>query len=212
MFYDALSPGHGLPHRPTNALVVPRPVGWISTISLDGVTNLAPYSFFNLVNGDPPQVMLSSERRAGGERKDTQRNIEETGEFVFNLCTWDLREAMNLSASIEAPSFDELKAAGLTPAPSRLVRPPRVAEAPIHLECRLQQVVALQHTRRGHDILIGDVVGVHIDDAYITDGLVDTAKMRVLARLGYNDYAVIENVLSMPRLNATELAAMGIVQ
>ena len=141
MFYDPRKSPHGLPHNPLNSLVLPRPIGWISTVSSEGVANLAPYSFFNLINGDPPMVMFSSQRRNDGEKKDTQRNAEETGDFVFNLCCWDLREQMNLTASIEEPRFDELAAVGLSPAPSVNVKSPRVAEAPVHLECVVQQVV-----------------------------------------------------------------------
>lgn len=212
MFYNPTNEKHGLAHNPINSCVVPRPIGWISTISPEGIVNLAPYSFFNLVEGNPPMVMFSAQRRDDGEKKDSQRNAEDTGEFVFNLATAALADQMNLSASIEEPRLDELAKVGLTAAPSRNVRPPRVAESPIHFECRLQQVVALKNTRPGHphDILIGDVVGIHIADEVLTDGIIDMAKLRPLARLGYNDYAIIEEIFTLKRLNATELAARGL--
>lgn len=211
MFYNPTIEKHGLAHNPINSCVVPRPIGWISTMSPDGVVNLAPYSFFNLVNGDPPMVMFSAQRRNDGEKKDSQRNAEDTGEFVFNLATAALTDQMNLTASIEEPRLDELATVGLTAAPSQLVRPPRVAESPIHFECRLQQVVTLKGTHPGHphDVLFGDVLGIHIADEVLTNGDIDMAKLRPLARLGYNDYAVIEEIFTLKRLNRQELAARG---
>jgi flavin reductase (DIM6/NTAB) family NADH-FMN oxidoreductase RutF len=214
MFYDPLKKDHGLPHTPLNALVAPRPIGWITTLSRDGVVNLAPFSYFNLVSGDPPVVMFACSPRPDNRRKDSQVNAEQTGEFVFNLATWDLREQMNLTASIEEPDFDELQAAGLTPARSELVRPPRVAESPVHFECRYLQTVDMPPSAAGHyaSVVIGQVIGIHIDDSVIVDGIVDVAKMRPIARLGYNDYVVVTELFTMPRLNAQQLQELGLLK
>ena len=129
MFYEPMKKDHGLPHTPLNACVMPRPIGWISTVSRDGVVNLAPFSYFNLVSGDPPVVMFAASPKPENRRKDSQINAEATGEFVFNLATWDLRDQMNVTASIEEPNFDEMEAVGLTPAPSKLVRPPALTSS-----------------------------------------------------------------------------------
>jgi flavin reductase (DIM6/NTAB) family NADH-FMN oxidoreductase RutF len=212
MFYESLTRSHGLPHSPLNACVMPRPIGWISTVSREGVVNLAPFSYFNLVSGDPPVVAFAASPKPDNGRKDSQINAEETGEFVFNLATCDLRDQMNVSASIEEPDFDEMAAVGLTPAPSRLVKPPRVAESPVHFECRYVQTVDMPPSAGGlyASLVIGRVVGIHIDDSVIVDGIVDVTRMRPLGRLGYNDYVVVDEVFTMPRLSRQELAARGI--
>ncbi len=174
MFYRPATEPHGLPHNPFNALIVPRPIGWISSIAPDGGANLAPYSFFNGVSYAPPQVMFSGGPRQApttpeGElstQKDSVTNIEATGEFVVNIATWDLREAMNKSAIEAPPDFDEFDYAGVTKTPSELVAPPRVAESPIHLECAYLQSVALK-AKEGHEpnvVIIGEVLGIHIDE------------------------------------------------
>ena len=138
MFYDAVANSHGLAMDPFKALVAPRPIGWISTLGKNGVVNLAPYSFFNAVSEDPHFVMFAS-----GGRKDSQRNAEETGEFVCSLATYDLREAMNRTSAAVGPEVDEMRLAGLTPAPSRLVAPPRVKELPVAFECRYWRTIEL---------------------------------------------------------------------
>jgi flavin reductase (DIM6/NTAB) family NADH-FMN oxidoreductase RutF len=195
-----------------NALVAPRPIGWITTVSRDGVVNLAPFSYFNLVSSDPPVVMFATSPRPDNGRKDSQVNAEQTGEFVFNLATWDLREQMNLTASIEEPDFDEMRAAGLTPAPSKLVRPPRVAESPVHFECRYLQTVDMPPSAAGHhsSMVIGQVVGIHVADSVLVDGIVEVARMRPIARLGYNDYTVVDEVFTMPRLTGAQLQELGL--
>ncbi len=192
-------------HSVFTALVVPRPIGWISTVSAGGVVNLAPFSYFNAVTGDPPCVMYCPNglKPKTGEIKDSVANAEATGEFVFNLCTYDLREQMN-ATSVHAPAdVDEMREAGLEPAQSEMVAPPRVAAAPVALECKHLQTVRLPKSRRGapNHIVIGQVVGVHISEEVISGGMVDIAKLRPVARLGYLDYAVIEpeNVFSLPR-------------
>lgn len=188
MHYDTAKRDHGLPHDPFKALVVPRPIGWVSTIGNDGVVNLAPYSFFNAVSDRPPMLVFSS-----GGTKDSLRNIVDTGEFTCSIATWALREAMNLSSASVAPGVDEFELAGLAKAASRFVKPPRVAESPAAFECRLWQTLALPAPRRGegYTLVLGAVVGVYIDDAYIKDGLVQSGEMRPLARLGYMDYSVL---------------------
>jgi len=203
MHYDTAKRDHGLPHDPFKALVVPRPIGWVSSIGKDGVANLAPYSFFNAVSDRPPMLMFSS-----GGHKDSLRNILDSGEFTCSIATWTLREAMNLSSALVAPSVDEFELAGLTKADSRFVKPPRVAEAPAAFECKLWQTLPLPAPPRGdgYTLVIGSVVGVYIDDAFIQDGLVQSGAMRPLARLGYMDYSVLtpEAMFTMNRPVATD--------
>ncbi len=187
---------------PFKALVVPRPIGWISTISAAGAVNLAPFSFFNGVSDDPPCVMYcpNGTHRDGGP-KDSLKNVQETGEFVFNLCNWELREKMNLTAEHLPRGVDEMSAAGLAALPSEKVAPPRVAAAPAAFECRHIQTVDLPvgSGGKGSHIVIGEVVGIHIDDSVIVDGIVDIGLLRPVARLGYMDYAVVEESFSMAR-------------
>lgn len=186
-----------LPHDAFKAIVAPRPIGWITSVDADGRVNLAPYSFFNGVSSNPPIVMFASEGR-----KDSVRNIETTGEFVCNLATWELREAMNATSAPLPYGANEMERAGLSPAPSRLVRPPRVAAAPCTLECRLLQLVALDDLYgkpAGCHIVFGQVVGIHIDDRFIVNGILNTAAMQPIARCGYDQYAVVESLFSMRR-------------
>lgn len=188
MFYETAANAHGLPHDPFKALVTPRPIGWITAISAKGEINLSPYSFFNAVSERPPMVAFSS---AG--RKDAVTFVEETGEFVCNLATFDLREQMNLTSAVLPRGENEMDHAGLAAAPSRLVKPPRVAAAPAALECKWVQTVPLNPLGGGEPsyyLVIGQVVGIHIDDRFIVEGLVDTAAMRPIARSGYRDYFV----------------------
>jgi flavin reductase (DIM6/NTAB) family NADH-FMN oxidoreductase RutF len=196
MFYEP-SKGHGLPHDPSKAIVAPRPIGWISTIDRDGKVNLAPYSFFNAVSTRPFIVWFSSE----GE-KDSATMAAETGEFVANLVSRDLAEKMNRTA-VDAPrGVSEFTYADLAMAPSRLVAPPRVAEAPAALECKVTEILrpkALDGTQTSAIVVAGEVVGVHIDDAYLKDGLFDIVRSGNVARLGYMDYASVNEVFSMRR-------------
>ena len=195
MFYDAVSNTHGLERDPFTALVSPRPIGWISTLDVNGVVNLAPYSFFNAVSTNPHFVMFSS-----GGRKDSQRNAEETGEFVCSLATYELREAMNRTSRHVESHVDEMALAGLSPAPSTIVAPPRVAESPVAFECRYWRTIDLpgaEGEARTHAIVLGQVVGIHIDDEALVAGKVDVTKLRPIARLGYRDYAVIDEVFEL---------------
>ncbi|MGE0715230.1 MAG: flavin reductase family protein [Alphaproteobacteria bacterium] len=202
MFYRADQP-HGLRHNPFNAIVVPRPIGWISTVDGEGRANLAPYSFFNGVAYTPPQVMFSSTsaHMQGGGFKDTVANARDTGEFVVNICTWALREAMNMTSAPAPHEVDEFALAGLTAAPSELVRAPRVAESPIHLECRTTTIVDLPtaNPQQPNTVVFGEVVGIHIDDAVIADGLVDYHRVKPIGRLGYMDYVLVDNVFAIQR-------------
>ena len=180
-FYEPKN-GHGLPHDPFNAIVGPRPIGWISTQSAAGALNLAPYSFFNAFNYTPPIVGFSSIGY-----KDTVRNIEATGEFVWNLATRPLAEQMNQTCAAVPPDTSEFELAGLTPAPSRLVAVPRVLESPVSFECRLTQILQLQ----GVDgekvpswLVLGEVVAIHIAQALLKDGIYDTASAGHILRGG----------------------------
>lgn len=201
MFYEPAK-GHGLPHDPFKAIVAPRPIGWISTVSGQGEVNLAPYSFFNAISSHPPLVMFSSD----GD-KDSTTFVRETGEFVVNLVGHALAQKMNASA-VDAPrGVSEFGYAGLTSAPSRLVAPPRVAEAPAALECRATEIFrpkTIDGEMSENVVVIGQVVGVHIDDAMLTNGLFDVVKAGSVARLGYMDYSAVSETFAMrrPRWNA----------
>jgi flavin reductase (DIM6/NTAB) family NADH-FMN oxidoreductase RutF len=189
-----------LPHDPFKAIVAPRPIGWITSISAKGDINLAPYSFFNGVNSRPNLVMFGSEGF-----KDSVSNIAETAEFVCNLATWDLREAMNATSAPVSHGINEMARAGLAPAPSTIVKPPRVAASPCALECKLIRIVPMT-TAAGEPVdchvVFGEVVGVHIDERYIVDGRLDTAAMKPIARCGYDKYAVVDSLFAMTRPNA----------
>ena len=180
-FYEP-SKGHGLPHDPFNAIVGPRPIGWISTKGTDGSINLAPYSFFNAFNYTPPIVGFSST-----SPKDSLRNCRETGEFVWNFVTRPLAEAMNESCRAAPYGTDEFELAGLEKAPSRLVAPPRVAAAPVQFECKVSDIIPL----RGHDgratngtLVLGEVIAIHIDRTLLKDGIFDTFAAQIVLRAG----------------------------
>ena len=200
MFYRP-EDGHGLPHNPFNAIVTPRPIGWISTIGADGAVNLAPYSFFNAVATEPPMVMFSSNGKQAHGTKDSVANAEATGEFVCNMATWDLRDPMSQTSRPVPPEVDEFELAGLETQPSELVKPPRVKASPIHLECVYHQTLELPCDIEGgrNAICLGRVVGVHIRDEFLTNGKVDIARIKPLARLGYQDYTVAEKVVKITR-------------
>ena len=202
MFYTTEKNDHGLPHDPFKAIIAPRPIGWITTMSAAGAINLAPYSYFNGVHSKPPLVMFASETR-----KDSLSFVEETKEFVCNLATYALRDQMNQTSAPYPRGVDEMRAAGLTAAPCRLVKPPRVAESPCALECKWLQTVALNDVN-GRQlegfVVIGQVVGVHIDERFIKNGLLDTAAMRPIARGGYHDYSVVETSFSLKRPTSVE--------
>jgi flavin reductase (DIM6/NTAB) family NADH-FMN oxidoreductase RutF len=180
--------------------VVPRPIGWISSLSADGVANLAPFSQFNNLTFDPPYVMFSSNQTMGAHRKDSVVNAEATREFVWNMATWELREQVNITAMDWPSGTDEFAEAGLEKAPSILVGPWRVKRAPVQFECMYHSTVRLPGNgpMGTVDIVIGEVVGIHIDDAFITpEGRVDVLKARPIARMGYFDYTSVLEIFEM---------------
>lgn len=198
MFYE---PEHRdrtlLPHSPLKTIIAPRPIGWISTLSEAGVANLAPYSFFNMLDEDPCIVLFSS-----SGAKDSARNAAATGEFVVNLATRDLMEAVNLTSKVVPPEVSEFDLAGLERAPCRLVKPPRVAAAPCALECvhiETQMLKDRHGEETGARLVFGQVVGVHIDERFIAEGRLRMDLMHTLARCGYFDYASIDALTDLPR-------------
>ncbi|HEY2453907.1 MAG TPA: flavin reductase family protein [Scandinavium sp.] len=182
MYFYQPSDGHGLPHDPLNAIIGPRPIGWIASVDAAGKRNLAPYSFFNCFNYRPPIIGFAS-----SGWKDSVRNIVETKEFVWNLTTVDLASAMNETSASLAHGEDEFARAGLTPIESRLVRAPRVAESPVNFECRLSQCIQLtgaDGTAVDTWLVLGEVVAVHIDESLLENGIYQTAKARPVLRAG----------------------------
>jgi len=213
MFYEPGKTAHGLPRDPFKSCVVPRPIGWISTVSARGVHNLAPFSQFQNLTFDPPYVMFASNQNTQGRRKDTVVNTEATGQFVWNMATYELREAVNKSAEEVSPEVDEFDLAGVTKTPCRVVKPCRVAESPIHFECLYHQTIRLpgNGTMGTVDIVIGRVIGIHIkEDVIGPDGRIDVLKIRPIARLGYHDYTSVESVFQMviPGNDPRRLAGM----
>jgi flavin reductase (DIM6/NTAB) family NADH-FMN oxidoreductase RutF len=200
MFYEAKRNDHGLQFDPFKSCVVPRPIGWISTLSKEGIPNLAPYSQFQNLTFDPPYVMFAANQKTDGKRKDSVVNAEQCQEFVYNMATYDLREAMNKTSQEVAPAIDEFELSGVTKQPSTIVKPYRVAESPIQFECRYHQTLRLpgNGVMGTVDVVIGEVLGVHIKDDFIMpDGKLDILKMRPIGRLGYYDYTCIESIFEM---------------
>ena len=186
---------HGLKYSPLKALVFPRPIGWISTLSKEGQANLAPYSFFNLISEQPPLLAFNS-----FGAKDSASNAEQTGEFVHNLCTYAQKEAMNASAKAVASSCDEFELAGLEKIPSVMLKAPAVKQAPARLECRVEKIIDLPCDADQRSMLvIGRIVCVHIDDAYIKQDLIDQQALDLIARCGYHSYARTSDFFSLPR-------------
>jgi flavin reductase (DIM6/NTAB) family NADH-FMN oxidoreductase RutF len=200
MQYDPRSERSGLAFDPFKSCTVPRPIGWISTVSTTGIANLAPFSQWQNLTFDPPMVMFASNQTADGRRKDTVVNAEATGYFVWNMATWDLREAVNISAADFPPDVDEFERAGVTKARCHEAPGPRVAESPVHMECKYHSTTRLPG--RGPmgtvDIVFGEVVRVHIrDDVVLPSGKLDIAKIAPIARLGYYDYCVVRETFEM---------------
>jgi len=199
MFFKT-NESHGLPHHPFKACVAPRPIGWISTVSPEGIGNVAPFSFFNGVAQDPPQLMISvNGPTPHSDVKDTLYNIENTKEFVVNVATYDLKDEMFRSAAPEHPDMDEAELAGLEMIPSNLIKPKRIKNSPIHMECVLTQIVPLLCDSESdrNTAIFGKVVGMHIDDDVIVDGKVDIRKVNPISRLGYKDYATVGELFQM---------------
>ncbi|MHB1930582.1 MAG: flavin reductase family protein [Acidimicrobiales bacterium] len=209
----APSEGHGLAHDPFKSCTVPRPIGWLSTLSREGVANLAPYSQWQNLTWDPPMVMFAANQSVLGGKKDTVRNAEETGWFVWNMATWELREAVNVSSKATPPEVDEFELAGLEKAPSQESAVPRVRRSPCHFECRYLQTVRLPASTdvATVDLVIGRVERVHVVDSFIGgDGKLDVGRIQPIARLGYYDYTVVESVFEMlpPEASEAELAGL----
>ena len=210
MFYETEKNDHGLARPPFKSIAVPRPIGWISTLDADGKANLAPYSQFTNVTFDPPYVLISINMTPESKRKDTTNNIERTGEFVHNMVTYELMDKMNLTAAAFPPDVDEFEMAGLTKAESVLVKPYRVAESPVQLECKYVQTIHLPGTSSvgSADIIIGKVVGVHIKDEVIgPDGKLDMLKIKPLARMGYSDYTYVDKIITIEPSDAADDSA-----
>ena len=212
MFYEPAKNNHGLRFAPFKSCIVPRPIAWVSTVNAKGIINLSPFSQNNILGWDPPYVMFSAFTRFDGRRKDSVANAEETGEFVFNMATYALRDAVVLTSAIEEPGIDEMAQASLTPAPSRLVKPPRVAECPISLECKHYQTTILPSDTPTlyNSVVVGRVVGIHIDDSIITaSGKLDMVKVRPLARMGYLDYTSVTDVFELRPENTSDNSVIG---
>lgn len=213
MFYEPGRTPHGLPHDPFKSCVIPRPIGWISTVDREGRHNLAPYSQFQNVSFNPPIVMFSANQDSQGRRKDSVRNAEDTGEFVWNMATYELREAVNVTGEELPPEVDEFARAGLQTLPSRLVKPMRVARSPIQFECVYLNTLRFpgEPPMGSADVVFGRVVGIHIaDEALTADGLVDVLKLQPLARMGYYDYTWVQDRFAMviPGSNRALLAGL----
>jgi flavin reductase (DIM6/NTAB) family NADH-FMN oxidoreductase RutF len=185
MFYDAIRNDHGFAVDPFKALVAPRPIGWISTLAPNGIANLAPYSYFNAMSQNPHYVVFGS-----GGYKDSLRNIEATREFAVNMATYDLRDAMNATSASAPPNTDEFELAGLAKAHCQLIKSPRVAASPACLECKLHRIIELpdDEGKVSDWMIVGRVIGIHIDDRFIENGRVNTAAMQPIARMGYSEY------------------------
>ncbi|WP_375595993.1 flavin reductase family protein [Algihabitans albus] len=194
---------HGLPYNPFKALVAPRPIAWVSSLSAEGIVNVAPYSFYNAVADQPPIVYFAptGPSREDGV-KDSQRNAEQTGEFVVNVPTWELREKMNETSAALPPDISEAEVAGLKLAPCEQVKPPRLADSPVSLECRYLQTLEFpaEGNMRGNFVVFGQVVGIHLADWTVNDdGLVEPTRYQPIARLGYMDYTVVERLFAIRR-------------
>ncbi|KAF2170808.1 hypothetical protein M409DRAFT_63865 [Zasmidium cellare ATCC 36951] len=194
VFYEPGKTSHGLPRDPFKSCVTPRPIGWISSKSKDGVDNLAPFSQFNNLTFDPPYVMFASNQDLNHQRKNTVDNVEATHEFCWNMATWDLREAVNASAEWFTDSVDEFEKTGLEKEQASTVNVPMVKASPIKFECRYYTTIRLPGTppMGSVDVVVGRVVGIHIDERVLTDGKVDLGKAMPIARCGYHEYVVVK--------------------
>jgi flavin reductase (DIM6/NTAB) family NADH-FMN oxidoreductase RutF len=201
-----------LPYDPFKSCTVPRPIGWLSTISLEGNVNLAPFSQWQNLTFDPPMVMFAANHLSDGRRKDTVLNAEKTGWFVWNMATWDLREAVNISAAEFPSDINEFTEAGVTEAACVEAPGPRVAESPCHFECRYLSTHHLpgNSTVGGVDVVYGRVEHIHIRDDVVADGKLDIPKIQPIARMGYYDYTVVREVFEMRIPGASEATLKGL--
>ncbi len=180
--------------------VLPRPIAFVSTVSADGVNNLAPFSFFNGVGSNPPAIIFSPATKADGTQKDTLVNLQHVPEMVVNVVPYSIRQAMNQASAPYAPEVDEFDAAGFTPLPSRFIKPPRVAECPVQMECRLVQIVPVGQGPLAANICIGEVLCFHVADGYLlNDGTVDVEKIDLIGRMGGDWYARITDRFELPK-------------
>lgn len=214
MKYDPSFEKSPLPFAPFKSLTVPRPIGWLSSISKDGVENIAPYSQWQNLTFDPPMVMFAANQYPDGRRKDTVINAEETGWFVWNMATWDLREAVNISAMALPPGESEFDRLNVTKKKADLSDTPMVAESPFHFECRYLSTHRLpgNSTVGSIDVVYAAVERIHLDENCLTpDGRIDIAKVKPIARMGYYDYTVITDTFEMkvPCSDADEMAGLA---
>ncbi|MFT4726524.1 MAG: flavin reductase (DIM6/NTAB) family NADH-FMN oxidoreductase RutF [Granulosicoccus sp.] len=212
MHYDPRHDKRPVQYDPFKSCTVPRPIGWLSTVSSNGINNLAPYSQWQNLTFDPPMVMFAANGYPDGRRKDTVINAEETGWFVWNMATWELREAVNRSAQAFSPEIDEFKEAGVTGVACIDAPGLRVAESPCHFECKYLSTQRLKgNSPVGNvDVVFAEVVRIHVNDDVLTsDGKIDIPKIKPIARLGYYDYCVVDNVFEM-KIPGSSTAADGL--
>ncbi len=215
MFYSPEKETSGLPHNPFKSGCVPRPIGWISTVNAHGKANLAPYSQFQNLTWDPPTVMVACNARADGSLKDTAANILETGEFVWNMATYDLREWVVGSSRDWSSEVDEFDALSIPSLPSVHVKPRRVAGSPVQFECKLTQKLQIpgNTVEAAAWLFVGQVVGIHIDDAALTpEGEIDIVRFKPLARMGYRDYTCVERVFQLNEFTGREAGGIAHLQ
>jgi flavin reductase (DIM6/NTAB) family NADH-FMN oxidoreductase RutF len=212
VFYSPQQEPSGLPFNPFKSCCVPRPIGWLSTVSPDGIHNLAPYSQFQNLTWDPPTVMVAANARADGTPKDTTANILATGEFVWNMATWNLREWV-VSSSRDLPSqVDEFEELGIAWEPAKYVRPRRVSASPVQFECRLTQTLEIPGNTPESSawLLVAQVVGIHIaDDALTADGRLDIVRLKPLARMGYRDYTAVDRIFELSEFTGRGAAGIA---
>ena len=212
MFYETDKNNHGLKYNPFKSICVPRPIAWISSLSKEGVLNIAPFSQFTNLSYDPPMIVFSASNRPGGAtHKDTAQNIFDTQEFVVNMATWELRDEVEITAQGVGPEVDEASLAGLAMVPSTMVKPPRIEKSPVQMECRYFSSMTVPGNHGPHHLIVGRVVGIHIKDEVIgADGKIDILKIRPLARLGYLDYTSVEAFFTIvPKGADAEASARG---
>ncbi len=203
MFYETKKNNHGLKYNPFKSCIIPRPIAWITTRGEDGIDNCAPYSFFNGVSSDPPMVMFANNGPSlkGRGPRDTFSNVRDTKEFVINISTYNTKDKMNTTSARLEKNISEIEFASLETLNSKIVKPKRLKKSPINMECILYKIIDLPGINENNynGIIIGKVIGIHIDDDYIRDGKIDVEKVQPLARLGYFDYSIIDNIFSIKR-------------
>tara|TARA_Y100001934_G_C12334819_1_gene767021 strand:- start:335 stop:991 length:657 start_codon:yes stop_codon:yes gene_type:complete len=202
MFYETKKNNHGLKYNPFKSCIVPRPIAWITTTNDDGSYNCAPYSFFNGIAADPPMVMYATNgKQPMGNHKDSISNIRRNGEFVVNVVPFDAKDKMNETTAPLQPNESEIEVAKLEILESKIVTPARLKISPIHMECKVYKIIDLPTLKSNeyNGMVLGSVIGIHINDEVIDDGKVNLDKIKPLARLGYLDYSVVDNIFEMHR-------------